>query len=346
MNESPLKYSVIILLTTLFIIIVTSPKSFAQQNNFNEDYSEYLSEMKNLNEILSKLPPSPSILTAEGLERSRKNLAAFNNTNTVLKSSRKEINGPSGNLPLTITKPDTINAIVLQIHGGGWYQGSPELGAHLNDEMARACKVAVVSVDYRLVPENPFPACVEDCKSVARWLIDNAKNEFGTDRIFISGESAGAHLAALTTIYIRDSLNAIDKVRGVNLIYGIYDLGRTPSHRMATDSSFLSKRNLADMMKLVFGDWSVQQLQQPQYSPLYANLSSLPPALFTVGAIDPFVDDTYFMESRWRMAGNKTYLAVYPESGHGVDGLPIKMAKVARAKMYWWINSLNEDLVK
>ena len=315
---------------------------FLMESNFNEDYSKYLPEMKNLNKILSQLPPSPSILTVDGLERSRKNLAAFNDTNTVLKYSGKEINGPSGNVPITIFKPDTINAVVLQIHGGGWYQGSPELGAHLNDEMARACKVAIVSVDYRLAPENPFPACIGDCKAAARWLFENAKDEFGTDMVFVSGESAGAHLAALTTIYIRDSLNSINKVRGVNLIYGIYDLGRTPSHRMATDSSFLSKRSLTDMMELVFGGWSIQQLQQPQYSPMFANLSNLPPALFTVGAIDPFVDDTYFMEARWRMAGNRTYLAVYPESSHGVDGFPTKLAKEARAKMYWWINSLNK----
>jgi len=71
-----------------------------------------------------------------------------------------------------------------------------------------------------------------------------------------------------------------------------------------------------------------------------ADLHGLPPALFTVGAADPLADDTYFMETRWRMAGNRTYLAVYPEAGHGVDILPTKMGKLAQAKMYQWINDL------
>jgi hypothetical protein len=59
--------------------------------------------------------------------------------------------------------------------------------------------------------------------------------------------------------------------------------------------------------------------------------------LFTIGAADPLADDTYFMEARWRVAGNKTFLAVYPESGHGLDIFPTKMAKLAREKMHQWL---------
>ena len=77
----------------------------------------------------------------------------------------------------------------------------------------------------------------------------------------------------------------------------------------------------------------MEKRQSPQYSPLYADLHGLPPALFTIGAADPLADDTYFMEARWRMAGNKIYLAVYPESGHGVDIFPTLMAKAAKQKI-------------
>ena len=121
---------------------------------------------------------------------------------------------------------------MLDIHGGGWCEGSALSDAQANDAMARTCKVAVVSVDYRLAPENPFPACIYDCEAAAKWLLNNCKTEFGTDKIFISGGSAGGHLAAVTTLYVRDSLHAIDKVKGVNLVYGVYDLGSTPSHRL------------------------------------------------------------------------------------------------------------------
>ena len=95
-----------------------------------------------------------------------------------------------------------------------------------------------------------------------------------------------------------------------------------------------------EIFQLVFGGWSMEKLQNPKYSPLYADLHGLPPALFTIGAADPLADDTYFMEARWRMAGNKTYLAVYPESPHGVDIFPTQMAKAAKQKMYQWIKDL------
>jgi acetyl esterase len=329
------KYIIAAALLQLYFIA-----SFAQQSNLDEDYSKYLPEVRNFNKMLSQFPQSESILTKEGLEKARNGMKAFINTNTSIKPSVKNIQGPAGNIPLTIFKPDTIRGVVLDIHGGGWMQGSPENDAQLNDELARTCKVAVVSVDYRLAPENPFPACIEDCKAAAKWLLNNCKAEFGTEKIFISGGSAGGHLAAVATLYFRDSLHAIDKVKGVNLIYGVYDLGRTPSDRLATDSSFLSKRGMDEIFQLVFHGWSMEKLQRPEYSPLYADLHGLPPALFTIGAIDPLADDTYFMEARWRFAGNKTYLAVYPESAHGVDIFPTRMAKAARQKMYEWIKGL------
>ncbi len=331
-----MKYYVAAVLLQLCLIVDSS----AQQSNLKEDYSAYLPEVRNFNKMLSQFPQSGTILTKEGLEKSRESMKQFINTNTILKSSIKNIPGPGGNIPLTIFKPDTIRAVVLEIHGGGWIQGSPQYDAQFNDELARTSKVAVVSVDYRLAPENPFPACIEDCKAAAKWLVNNSKKEFGTEKIFLSGGSAGAHLAAVTTLYIRDSLKAIDKVKGVNLIYGVYDLDRTPSHRQATDSSFLSKKSMDEIFQLVFKGWSREKLEDPAYSPIFAELHGLPPALFTIGAIDPLADDTYFMEARWRMAGNKTYLAVYPESGHGVDIFPTHMAKVAKQKMYQWIGDL------
>jgi acetyl esterase len=312
----------------------------AQESNLKEDYSAYLPEVRNFNKILSQFPQSGTVLTKEGLEKSRESMKQFINTNTVIKPTVKNIPGPGGPVRLVIFRPDTIRGVVLEIHGGGWIQGTPEHDAQFNDELARTAKVAVVSVDYRLAPENPFPACMEDCKAAAKWLVNNARKDFGTDKIFLSGGSAGGHLAAVTTLYIRDSLKAIDKVKGVNLIYGVYDLGRTPSHRLATDSTFLRKKEMEEIFQLVFGKWSMEKLQNPQYSPLYADLHGLPPALFTIGAADPLADDTYFMEARWRHAGNRTYLAVYPESPHGVDIFPTQLAKIAKGKMYRWIDEL------
>ena len=207
--------------------------------------------------------------------------------------------------------------------------------------MARTCKVAVVSVDYRLAPENLFPACIEDCKAAAKWLVNNAKVEFGTDKLFISGASAGAHLSAVTALYIRDSLHAINKVKGVKLLYGCFDLGRTPSNRQVSDSAgILNKKSVEESMELVFKGWNLEKLQRPEYSPLFADLRGLPPALITIGTADPLLDDTYFIEDRWRSAGNKTFLAVHPSSLYLFNIFPSKMAKAAHDRIFNWMMDL------
>ena len=314
----------------LILLLVFTNKSIAQQTNSNEDYSAYLPEVRAFNQrvVHPVMAPPDSVVK----------------TVIIIKPSVKYIRGPGGNLALRIFKPDTIRAVVLDIHGGGWQAGNAAMDDNLNDEMARICKVAVVSVDYRLAaPENPFPACITDCNAAAKWLVTNAIKEFGTDKLFISGASAGGHLAATTTLYIRDSLHAIDKVKGVNLLSGCFDLSHTPSSRMATDSTLiLNKEVLGNIWEQVFHGWSKERLQKPQYSPLYADLANLPPALFTIGTTDPLIDDTYFLEARWRLAGNKTFLAVYPESPHAFNLFPTKMAMAANKKVFQWISGLCE----
>jgi len=322
----------------LFATLSFATTTYSQQSNLSEDYSAYVPVQVAFNKQLAHMPP-PSLLTKEGLATARKSMHFT--PNLVLKPTVTTIKGPGGDLQLRIFKPDTIRAVVLEIHGGGWSLGTAESSDPMNDVMARTCKVAVVSVDYRLSPESPFPACIEDCKAAAKWLINNSKKEFATDKLFISGGSAGGHLTAVTALYIRDSLHAIDKIKGVNLIYGCFDLGRTPSCRKATDSTIiLTKKYMDETYELVFHGWTIQQLQQPQYSPLYADLKNLPPALFTVGTADPLLDDTYFMEARWRSAGNKTFLAVYPECPHGFNFFPTQLSALANRRMYEWISDL------
>ena len=328
-------YPALLLCSLVFLFTIAG----AQQTNCNDDYSVFLPEVRAFNKQFSQRKAPPSLLTKEGLAAARK--SDFYIPPLVLQPGVKTIKGPGGDLQLRIFKPDTIRAVVLDIHGGGWSLGTAQSMDPMNDIMARTCKVAVVSVDYRLAPEYPFPACIEDCKAAARWLVNNSVKEFGTDKLFISGASAGAHLSAVTTLFIRDSLHAIDHVKGVNLIYGCFDLARTPSCRETTDSTIILNTKYMDQtFQLVFPGWTTDRLQQPQYSPLYADLHNLPPALFTIGTADPLIDDTYFMEARWRLAGNKTFLAMYPECSHAFNYFPTKMAAAANKRMYDWISAL------
>jgi len=311
------------LLILYILLSLFTNSAISQQTNSLDDYSTYLPEVRAFNQQLAhRLIPPPD-----------------SNAKTKIKPVIKYIDGRIDKLSLRVFKPTTIRAVVLDIHGGGWCGGMAAFDDTFNDEMARECKVAVVSIDYHLAP--PLSACINDCTAAAKWLVNNALREFGSDKLFISGGSAGGHLAAVTTLYIRDSLHAIDKVKGVNLLYGIFDVSGTPSIKMATDSTlFINKSTLDYVNDLLFQGWDVNQLKNSKYSPLYANLNSLPPALFTVGTYDPFIDDSYFMEARWRLAGNKTFLAVYPECSHAFNTFPTKIAKVANERIYKWIISL------
>ena len=105
-------------------------------------------------------------------------------------------------------------------------------GAHHHDPMlerlADAAGLVVVSTYYRLAPENPYPAGPDDCEAAAVWLYHNAERVFGAHLLAIGGESAGAHLAAVTCLRLRDR-HGISPFRAAVLTYGAYDLRGTPS---------------------------------------------------------------------------------------------------------------------
>ena len=234
----------------------------------------------------------------------------------------REISGPAGPLRLRTFVPDQVDAVFLHIHGGGFVTGSPEMTDLLHEILSKELKLAFVSVDYRLAPEHPYPAGPDDCEAAALWLLEHAEREFGSARLLIGGESAGAHLAACTLLRLRDR-DAVDRFCGANLVFGIYDLGRTPSQRGVPERPDLLTVELIEYFaKLFTPDMSPEDRRDPGVSPLYADLHGLPPALFTVGADDHLVDDTLFLAGRWELAGNDAELLVYPEGPHGCIGMP------------------------
>ncbi len=235
----------------------------------------------------------------------------------------REIPGPAGPLRLRTFVPDQVDAVFLHIHGGGFVTGSPEMTDLLHEILSKELNLAFVSVDYRLAPEHPYPAGPDDCEAAALWLLEHAEREFGSARLLIGGESAGAHLAACTLLRLRDRHDAVDRFCGANLVFGIYDLGRTPSQRGVPERpDLLTVEQIEYFAELFTPDMSPEDRRDPGVSPLYADLHGLPPALFTVGADDHLVDDTLFMAARWELAGNHTELVVYPEGPHGCIGMP------------------------
>ena len=245
----------------------------------------------------------------------------------------REIRGPAGPLPIRILVPETVTGVYLHLHGGSMTVGSAAAMDPRNWDIAQACEVAVVSVDYRLAPEHPFPAGPDDCEAAARWLIENAGDEFGTDRLLIGGESAGAYLALLTLLRLRDRHDVPPPFLAADLCYGVYDLTGTPSGRLLAGKVPYATGSDGNR-RLYLGDRTDAECRDPGISPLWAELHDLPPCLVTVGTADWLLDDSLFLASRLAAAGNEVELAVYPEGPHGIEGSPTAMGSLARQRIY------------
>jgi acetyl esterase len=240
-----------------------------------------------------------------------------------------------GGVPVRIFRPEAANlrGVYLHIHGGGWAVGTASMNDASNAEIAKKLSVVAVSVDYRLAPEHPYPAGPDDCEAVARWLVESSESEFGTRTLLIGGESAGGGLSAVTLLRVRDRIGAIERFAGANLVYGGYDLSGTPSTRnSAVDSIVLTRADMEAFGRMYTGTDDPEVRRQPDISPLYGDLNGLPPALFTIGGIDPLLDDSLFMAARWQAAGNRSELAYYPECPHGFDLFPTAAGKLARQR--------------
>ena len=301
--------------------------------NISKETSDF---NKKIDELFSSIPPIYT-LSPQTLRNEQEGGLGLWPMKLVDGFKNRVVSAAAGEVPVRVFTPQSPKGVYLHMHGGGFMMGR----AHHQDEglhmIATRCNVAVVSVDYRLSPEHPYPAGPEDCEAAAVWLAENAKKEFNTDRLIIGGESAGANLSVVTLLRMRDK-HGFENFSGANLVYGVYDQAQTPSAK-----NFGEKPNHMITTKLMawFHDnYAPGNLQKdPDVSPLYAELSHMPPALFTVGTLDPLLDDSLFMHTRWAAAGNRSELAVYPGGTHAFNTFPIQIAAQANKKISEFIKN-------
>lgn len=235
--------------------------------------------------------------------------------------------GPTGAPPIqlriyTLPGPKPKPAI-YNIHGGGYVLGSAASNDGLNWQLATENASVVVSVEYRLAPETPFPGPVEDCYTGLRWLFDNAA-ALGVDerRITIMGDSAGGGLAAATTLLARDRREFLPS--GVMLAYPMLD-HRTGSDRdvqpNSTTGGFIWRAEDNRFgWSAMRGTYAVNDERAGYFSPSLAErLDGFPPLFLAVGALDLFVEEGVKFALRASRAGVAVECHVYPGAVHGFD---------------------------
>lgn len=230
-------------------------------------------------------------------------------------------------VPVRVHTPATGSptGVLLDIHGGGFYLGSAADNDVRNRLLAEGLGVAIVSVDYRLAPENPWPAAPDDCETAASWLADNARTRFGTDRLAMLGFSAGSTLAMTTLLRLRD--RGVAAFGSAVLQCGTYDLsGTTPPGRLIAEEYFLTAYA-----------GSAPDRTHPDISPVFADLTGLPPLHIVVGAEDILLRDNLALAAQLTAAGVELDLCVYPAAPHAFTHHPTPMARAALDDVESWL---------
>lgn len=227
------------------------------------------------------------------------------------------IEGPGGDLPIRLYHPDADGPvpIMVYIHGGGWVRGSPDVSDGLCHQLAMEVGCLVLSVDYRLAPEHPFPAAVEDTYAAVTWASEHADHYNGDpDRIAVGGSSAGGNLSAVVSLLARD--RGFPDIAHQVLIYPVTDHAfDTQSYEEHADDPILSKQS----MQWYWDHYLARDLdgRHPYASPLQArDVSGLPSATVITAGFDPLRSEGKAFAERLDEAGVSVTYENYEDMPH------------------------------
>ena len=202
------------------------------------------------------------------------------------------------------------NRVVLYLHGGGYLFGSVRTHRVMLAHMARAAKARVLAIDYRLAPEIPFPAPVEDSVSAYRWLLDQG---IAPGKIAIGGDSAGGGLVIAALVALR-SVGEPMPAAGI-CISAWADMeatGQSYTDNAESDPSVSKER----ILKIANVYMDGKNHRAPLASPIHADLAGLPPLLLQVGSIEVLLDDSTMLKAKAKEAGVPVEMEVWDDMPH------------------------------
>ena len=204
---------------------------------------------------------------------------------------------------------DTGRAI-LYLHGGGYAIGSLNTHRRLAYDISAASAAKVLLIDYRLAPEHPFPAAVDDAAAAWRWLLQQG---FATNRLAIAGDSAGGGLTIATLVNLRDKKLGLPACAvALSPWVDLEGLGNSITTRAAQDP-MVQKDGLLWMAKLYLNG---KDPRTPLAAPLHAAMKALPPVLIQVGSAETLLDDAIRIAEKMHAAGVDARLAIWPNMLH------------------------------
>ena len=202
----------------------------------------------------------------------------------------RTVPGAAGPIPARIYRPEGAGPFptVAYFHGGGYVIGNLDTHDNMCREISRGARAVVVSVDYRLAPEHPFPAGIEDAVAAAKWIVAHARELGGNDVVAVAGDSAGGNFSAVVSQQLRD---AGTPLAAQFLIYPAVDhvAAVYPSAEQNAKGYFLEEQTMAWFYNHYAGH--VADTMDPRLAPLQAkSLAKLPPAVIVTAEFDPLRD--------------------------------------------------------
>ncbi len=308
-------------------------ENFAPISVSQEAEAEAKALNKEITEQLKALPDTWSFPPSVTRERRLQGLGAFPIPVYSENATEFEIDGPHGPIGLRLFKADdnSSKGVVIHFHGGGFVFGAANTQDPYLERIAKNAGLDVISVEYRLAPEHPFPQGPDDCEAACHWIVNEGAKQFGWESFALAGESAGATLALGTALRLRDKHGMIP-FKAMVLVAGWFDLGLSPSARLwGEDELFPTTRDLQMFARHYLA--GEEDMCDPQVSPLYARLDGMPPTLLSVGSKDPLLDDTYFLASRLQSAGVEATLEVYPHGCHVFQSFDLALANLSNQRI-------------
>jgi epsilon-lactone hydrolase len=199
---------------------------------------------------------------------------------------------------------------ILYLHGGGYAIGSLNTHRRLAYDISAASAAKVLLIDYRLAPEHPFPAAIDDATAAWRWLLQQG---FATNRLAIAGDSAGGGLTIATLVNLRDQKLGLPACAvAISPWVDLEGLGNSITTRSAQDP-MVQKDGLLWMAKMYLNG---KDPKTPLAAPLHADLKGLPPTLVQVGTGETLLDDGLRIAEKMHAAGVDARLAIWPNMLH------------------------------